>query len=74
MSSMRRTPRDPHAGEDVETSREPGRGDRLRWFRYVRHAERERYEREGWLFADDLGPTHGRWSVLMEWPGPGEPP
>lgn len=46
----------------------------MRWFRYVRHAERAAYEAMGWRFAADLGPTHGRWSVLMEWMGSGEPP
>ena len=31
------------------------------------------YEAAGWVFAADLGPTHGQWSVLMEWTGIGEP-
>lgn len=30
-------------------------------------------EAAGWDFAADLGPTHGQWSVLMEWTGIGEP-
>ena len=45
----------------------------IRWFRYVRHAQRAAYEAAGWVFAADLGPTHGQWSVLMEWTGIGEP-
>lgn len=46
----------------------------IRWFRYVRHVDRKLFEEAGWLVAADLGPTHGHWSVLMEWPGPGDPP
>ncbi len=38
----------------------------IRWYRYVRHADRPSYEAAGWVFAADLGPTHGQWSVLME--------
>lgn len=34
-------------------------------FRYVRHADIPAYHREGWMVVDDLGPTHGVWSVLM---------
>jgi hypothetical protein len=37
-----------------------------RIFRYVLHSERARYEREGWVFAAYLGPSHGCYSVLME--------
>ena len=47
--------------------------ERITWFRYVRHAQRAAYEAAGWVFAADLGPTHGQWSVLMEWTGIGEP-
>jgi len=46
-----------------------GRSDvdgRVRWFRYVRHKERACFEAQGWVFAADLGPVHGCWSVLME--------
>ena len=46
----------------------------IQWFRYVRHADRAAYEAEGWIFSADLGPTHGQWSVLMEWTGVGNPP
>lgn len=44
-----------------------------RWYRYVRHADRAKYEALGWTFAADLGPTHGRWSSLYRWTGEGEP-
>jgi hypothetical protein len=45
----------------------------IRWFRYVRYAEVPAYEASGWRFAADLGPTHGSYSVLMQWEGDGEP-
>lgn len=35
---------------------------------YVTHSRRAEYELLGWIFAADLGPTHGSYSVLMEWP------
>ena len=38
----------------------------IRWFKYVRHEDRANYERDGWIFAAELGPTHGYYSVLME--------
>ena len=37
-----------------------------RIFKYVRHEDRENYERDGWIFAADLGPIHGHYAVLME--------
>lgn len=43
------------------------------WFRYVRHAERADYEALGWVFSASLGLPHGLYSILMEWPGKGEP-
>jgi hypothetical protein len=43
------------------------------WFRYVRHADIPDRENQGWVVVDDLGQTHGAWSVLMEWRGEGEP-
>lgn len=46
----------------------------IEWLRYVRHSDRPAYEAQGWVFAADLGPTHGQWSVLMRWPFEGEPP
>lgn len=42
------------------------RKDRI--FKYVRHEDRSDYERDGWIFAADLGPTHGHYAVLMERP------
>lgn len=38
-----------------------------RFFRYVPHDHQPDYEREGWQFAADLGPTHGEYRVLMQW-------
>ena len=38
----------------------------VRIFKYVRHEDRAAYERDGWIFAAELGPTHGHYSVLME--------
>ena len=48
----------------------------IRWFRYVPHARIAEFEAKGWRFAADLGPTHGRWSVMMEYCGEdaGAPP
>ena len=37
-----------------------------RFFKYVRHEDKDAYERDGWIFAADLGPTHGHYAVLME--------
>ena len=45
-----------------------------RWFRYVRHAEREQAKAEGWVFSADLGHPHGYWSTLMEWGMDSAPP
>ena len=41
-------------------------GGEIRWFRYVRHEDRVAFEAQGWIFAADLGPVHGGYSVLME--------
>jgi len=46
----------------------------ISWFRYVRHADVQKYAAEGWTYAADLGPTHGLWSVLMQWSRSGSPP
>lgn len=46
----------------------------ISWFRYVRHADVHKYEAAGWTYAADLGPTHGLWSVLMQWSRSGSPP
>lgn len=37
-------------------------------YRYVVYGRVQAYEALGWLFAADLGPTHGEWSCLMRWP------
>jgi hypothetical protein len=34
-------------------------------FHYVRHSEIDAFHARGWMVVGDLGPTHGRWSVLM---------
>ena len=55
---------DPNSRDDyriIENSVTP-----IRWFKYVRHEDRAAYERDGWIFAAELGPTHGHYSVLME--------
>ena len=40
-------------------------GGEIRWFRYVRHEDRAAFEAQGWVFAEDLGPVHRCYSVLM---------
>ena len=37
-----------------------------RLFRYVVWSDVERRLREGWFLSSDLGPSHGCYSVLME--------
>lgn len=37
-------------------------------FRYVIHERVLLYFQVGWMFAADLGPTHGEWSCLLVWP------
>lgn len=44
-------------------------GGTVRWFRYVLHSDRAAYEEKGWRFAANLGPSHGSYSVLMEYYG-----
>ena len=34
-------------------------------FHYVRHADIDAFHARGWMVVGDLGPAHGRWSVLM---------
>ena len=46
----------------------------ISWYRYVLHADVPAYEAAGWVFAAELGPTHGLWSVLMQWTGADDPP
>lgn len=45
----------------------------IAWYRYVRHADIPAYQERGWVVDCDLGPVHGRWSVLMRWTGEGDP-
>jgi len=45
----------------------------IRWFKFVRWPHVPAHEALGWRVAFDLGPTHGHWSVGMEWTGIGEP-
>jgi len=50
--------------------------EKVSWHRMVRIPEIDAYLAQGWL-SDGLGPlpgTHGQWSVMLTWPGPGEPP
>ena len=53
------------AGSDRRELRDDGGGE-IRWFRFVRHHDRATYEAQGWVFAADLGPVHGCYSVLMK--------
>lgn len=48
-------------------------GGGVTWFRYVRHEDVAQFVWKGWFPSADLGPTHGVWSVLMQWGGAGEP-
>ncbi len=45
----------------------------VRVFRYVPRYRVAAYEAAGWIFAGELGPPHGFYSILMEWPLDGEP-
>ncbi len=45
----------------------------ISWLHYVLHADVPAFEAAGWRYASDLGPTHGRYSVLMIWAGEGDP-
>lgn len=46
---------------------------KTRFYKFVRHADVAAHEAAGWRFDCDLGPVHGRWSVLMIYMGDGEP-
>jgi hypothetical protein len=46
----------------------------MKWFRYVRHHDVGRFICSGWFPVSDLGPTHGVYSILMQWGGLVEPP
>ena len=39
----------------------------IRWFKYVPHDRVMDYLLAGWVYAADLGQTHGTYSTLMEW-------
>lgn len=45
----------------------------IRWLMMVPYPELITRMLEGWQPVDDLGHTHGEWSVLCEWRGEGEP-
>ncbi len=42
-------------------------------YRYIPKKQVNLYEEKGWVFRDDLGPTHGEWSKLMLYTLEGEP-
>ena len=63
MAKLHRRDGDP--GGDRRELPDDG-GDELRWFCFVRHENRGAFEAQGWVFAADLGPVHGCYSVLME--------
>ena len=45
----------------------------IRWLLLCPYGELFTRILEGWVPIDDLGHTHGEWSVLCEWRGEGEP-
>jgi len=45
----------------------------IRWFRYVPHWRVLAYIKAGWRYCCDLGPIHGEYSTLWEWPFDGDP-
>lgn len=50
--------------------------DRITYFRYARLNQVDDFLSQGWV-PDGLGPLHaphGAYSVVLVWPGPGEPP
>ena len=44
----------------------------LQWART--EAEAKRMQAEGWIVPEQAVTHHTRWSILLEWPGPGDPP
>lgn len=47
----------------------------ISWVCYARFADVPRLTAEGWIvLPTNLGPTHGFWSLLMQWAGEGDPP
>jgi len=50
--------------------------ERISFHKYVNFEDVPAYLQLGWLF-DGYGPLprhHAEYSVLLDWPGPGEPP
>ncbi len=46
----------------------------ITWFRYARPDMVPGFLAEGWVIEPvNLGPGHGRWSILMRWAGEGDP-
>lgn len=45
----------------------------ISFWKFVRHRDVPAHEAQGWVVAFYLGPTHGVWSVGMQWTGEGEP-
>jgi hypothetical protein len=45
-----------------------------RTFRYCRYPILLRILALGWKYSNDLGPTHGEWCALVEWPYEGARP
>jgi hypothetical protein len=43
-------------------------GPREGVYRYARLSLLDAFLRLGWMVAADLGPTHGRWAILVYWP------
>ncbi len=52
----------------------PGPG-KFQWLRYVVHTDVERMMALGWRVVDNMQTCHhGKYAVLMEWKGEGDPP
>lgn len=48
--------------------------EKIKWFRYVPHAQRKEFEERGWHCVNEMEDSnHGQWSVLMIWTGEDEP-
>jgi hypothetical protein len=43
------------------------------WFMFVGYRDLLWRLCQGWVPVADLGDTHGRWSVLCQWQGKGDP-
>ncbi len=57
---------------DCTADRADGAADEVKWFHYVPISCRAQWEALGWR-CTDLPGHHGRYSVLGEWQGGGEP-